>query len=269
MLTDNQLNVLISDLHELYGYDFSLYAKASLKRRAARLFMLHNHPSFAELCYRLKHDPHYVKLFIEELTVNVTEMFRDPTYYLTLRNKILPQLGTYPFIRIWFAGCSTGEEVYSVAIILKELKLLHKSLLYATDINATVLQKAKNGVFALSNMRKYSQNYIESGGQLDFSSYYTANYHGAKFSDELSKQMIYSTHNLVSDYSFNEFNLIICRNVLIYFERELQERVFHLFDKSLVNLGYLALGNKETIKFSSIHPYYKQVDNDKIWRKEK
>lgn len=269
MVNNEDLELLIADLHELYGYDFSLYSRASFKRRVSRIFTLHKYPSFAEFRYRLRNDAEYAKQFVEEVTVNVTEMFRDPGFYKVLREEVLPRLGTYPFIRIWHAGCSTGEEVFSVAILLKELNLLNKTLLYATDLNASVLQRARAGIFALSHMKQYSENYIASGGKADFSTYYTANYNGAKFSEQLSSRMIFSTHNLVSDRSFNEFHLILCRNVLIYFDRQLQEHVFNLFDESLGNFGYLALGSKETIKFSGIGNRFKQIDKERIWRKER
>ena len=184
-----------------------------------------------------------------------------------LRENILPQLGTYPLIRIWIAGCSTGEEAYSVAILLKEAGLYHKSLIYATDINPSVLETARAGVFPISQMKTYSENYILSGGKKDFSDYYTANYDSARFDSSLKEKMILSTHNLVSDSSFNSFQLIVCRNVLIYFDKPLQERVFKLFDDSLENLGYLALGSKETLRFSNLATIYQQIDDQKIWKK--
>ncbi|HEV2482041.1 MAG TPA: protein-glutamate O-methyltransferase CheR [Puia sp.] len=262
-----ELELLLGDLYARYGYDFTEYSKASLHRRVQRIFSLDNFPSFAEFRYRLQHDSVYFRRFVEEITVNVTEMLRDPGFYRTLRMTILPILATYPFIRIWHAGCSTGEEVYSMAILLKEAGLLKKSLLYGTDINPLVIEKARKGIFPVSQMQKYSENYIQSGGVQDFSSYYTANYHLAKFDSSLTGKMIFSTHNLVSDFSFNEFQLILCRNVLIYFERELQAKVFRLFDYSLENFGYLALGSKESLRFSPIADRYRQVGREKIWRK--
>ncbi|GAB3543126.1 CheR family methyltransferase [Spirosoma fluminis] len=267
MITDEEVELLLNDLLELYGYDFTNYSRASLKRRISRLWMLDKFPSFAELRYRVKSDASYLKRFVEELTVNVTEMFRDPLFYKSLRNDVLSTLTAKPFIRIWHAGCSTGEEVYSMAILLKEANLLHKSLLYATDLNPEVLETARQGIFALGSMKQYSENYIASGGTSEFSSYYTAQYSYVKFREELGEKMIFSTHNLVSDRSFNEFDLIVCRNVLIYFDKALQQHVFNLFDESLASLGYLALGSKETLKFSTIQPNYKQVANEKIWRK--
>lgn len=267
MIKDAEVEILLNDLMEQYGYDFTDYAKASLKRRINRLLALDKFPSFAELRYRIKKDETYLKRFVEEITVNVTEMFRDPSFYKVLRTEILSILATYPLIRIWHAGCSTGEEVYSMAIMLQEANLLHKSLLYATDLNPDVLEKARKGIFPLVNMKQYSENYILSGGTQDFSSYYTAKYDRAKFDTALSKKMIFATHNLVSDRSFNEFQLILCRNVMIYFDKDLQERVLTLFDQSLETLGFLALGAKETMRFSEVATRYSQVGKEKIWRK--
>ena len=267
MVNDDDIAVLLNDLFEIYGYDFTSYSAASLKRRIIRLYSLDKFPSFAEFRYKLRNDTSYLKRFVEEITVNVTEMFRDPHFYKALRVNIIPVIGTKPFIRIWHAGCSTGEEVYSMAIMLREANLLHKSLIYATDLNPSVLEKAKQGFFSLTQMKQYSENYMESGGPNDFSMYYTANYGQAKFNDELSEKIIFATHNLVSDSSFNEFDLILCRNVLIYFDKDLQERVFSLFDQSLGTLGFLALGSKETLKFSSVQSKFKQLDKEKIWQK--
>jgi chemotaxis protein methyltransferase CheR len=267
LVSDKEVEILLNDLLEIYGYDFNDYSRASLKRRINRLFLIDRFTSFAEFRYHLKTEVNYLKRFIEQITVNVTEMFRDPEFYKTVREDILPRLGTYPFIRIWLAGCSTGEEVYSLAILLQEANLFHKSLLYATDINPDVLQKASKGIFPLACMKQYSENYNLSGGNKDFSSYYSANYNLAKFDESLKTKMIFSTHNLVSDTSFNKFQLILCRNVLIYFDKDLQSRVFNLFDESLENLGYLALGSKETLRFSAVSNKFSQLNGEKIWRK--
>lgn len=267
IVKDEEVEFLIKDVYDLYGYDFSMYSRASFKRRVNRICLIDKFTSFAELRYTLVNEPDYLKRFIEEITVNVTEMFRDPYFFKALREQILPQLGTYPLIRIWIAGCSTGEEAYSVAILLKEAGLYHKSLIYATDINPSVLETARSGIFPMSQMKTYSENYIQSGGKKDFSDYYTANYDGALFNKSLREKMILSTHNLVSDSSFNSFQLIVCRNVLIYFDKALQERVFRLFDDSLDNFGYLALGSKETLRFSNLGKRYQQVSEQKIWKK--
>lgn len=264
---DDQVQTLLSDALEIYGYDFTGYSRASLKRRILRLYALDKAVSFAEFRYKIRSDAGYFKRFLEQVTINVTEMFRDTDFYKALRDSILPNLGTYPFIRIWIAGCSTGEEAYSIAIILAELNLLKKSLIYATDINGAVLEKASTAMFPLTNMKKYSENYLGAGGIQNFSDYYSANYSLAKLRDDLKSKIIFSTHNLVSENSFNEFQLILCRNVLIYFERELQEKVFELFNNSLENLGYIGLGSKETMEFSHIAKKYKRAGNQKIWRK--
>jgi len=246
------------------------YSRASLRRRMIRLMSIDKFVSFAEFRFKLRQDPEYLKRFVEQITVNVTEMFRDASFYKTLRDEILPVLATKPLIRIWHAGCSTGEEVYSMAILLQEANLLHKSLLYATDINPVVLEKVRTGIFPLNQMKNYSENYISSGGRKDFSSYYTAQYDFAKFDEKLGQRIILATHNLVSDRSFNEFQLILCRNVMIYFDKDLQDRSLTLFDESLEVLGFLALGAKETLKFSSVSAKFKQLEGkEKIWRKIK
>lgn len=270
MIEPEAIELLLYKITSRYGYDFSDYARASLHRRIDLFYTKTKQSSFVLMSERLMQDPVFFMNFVEQITVNVTEMFRDAGFYKMLRENVLPVLATYPVIRIWHAGCSTGEEVYSLAILLKEAGLLHKSILYGTDINQEVLAKAKSGIFPASSMQQNSENYIRSGGREDFSKYYQANYNNAKFDSSLSEKMIYSTHNLVADASFNEFQLILCRNVLIYFNRELQGKVLQLFDRSLDSLGFLALGSKESIKFSPIAGYYKQVvNNEKVWRKNR
>lgn len=267
IIKNHEIDILLEDIYRDYGYDFLQYSRASMKRRINRIMTNDRLASFAELRFALKDNPTFLQHFVEEITVNLTEMFRDPLFFRQLREEILPQLGTYPLVRVWIAGCSTGEEAYSMSILLKEANLHHKSLIYATDINPRVLEIARNGVYPLSQIKSFSENYIESGGKQDFSKYYTANYEWAKFNVDLKQKMILSTHNLVSDTSFNSFQLILCRNVLIYFNKDLQERVFKLFDASLENLGYLALGSKETIRFSSIQHNFTPVGDQKIWKK--
>ncbi|MCW4451329.1 protein-glutamate O-methyltransferase CheR [Kaistella sp. BT6-1-3] len=265
--SDELIEILLSDVLEVYGYDFTGYSRASLKRRILRLYEMDKFVSFAEYRYKIRTEPGYFKRFLEEITINVTEMFRDPAFYKTLRNEILPRLGTYPFIRIWVAGCSTGEEAYSVAIFLKELNLLHKSLIYATDINSEVVANANQAMIPLNKIKLYTENYIAAGGSEHFIDYYTANYSLGKLKDELKSKIIFSTHNLVTDNSFNEFQLILCRNVLIYFDRPLQNKVFELFNNSLEKFGYLALGTKETLDFSSVAKNFERLKGEKIWRK--
>lgn len=266
-VTDEDIEQVLDDTMEIYGYDFSGYSRASLRRRIVRLYALDNFNNLAAFRYQLRSDSNYFSRFLEQVTVNVTEMFRDPDFFQLLRSNVLPVLGTYPFIRIWIAGCSTGEEAYSMAIILKELNLLDKSLLYATDINEAVLSKAAKAYFPLQKMQTYTENYLKAGGQKDFSDYYTANYTLAKFNNELRQKIIFSTHNLVSENSFNQFQLILCRNVMIYFERGLQIKVLELFNNSLENLGYLGLGSKESLEYSSVYNKYERLAAAKIWRK--
>lgn len=269
-LSDAEVNTILSDVFELYGYDFTNYSKASIKRRITRLITNDKFVSFAEFRFRLRSDRSYFTRFLEQITVNVTEMFRDVSFYKTLREEVLPVLDTWPLIRIWHAGCSTGEEVYSMAILLHEANLLQKSLLYATDINPAVLERVRTGIFPLAHMKQYSENYILSGGKRDFSSYYTAQYDGAKFDEFLGRKTVVATYNLVSDGSFNEFQLILCRNVLIYFDKPLQDRILHLFHDSLEPLGFLALGSKETLRFTDIEKNFQQLANkEKIWRRIK
>lgn len=268
VLTDEEIALLLRDIHDIYGYNFHDYAQPSMRRRINRLYSLNKFEGFLDFRLRVREDPAYFRFFVEEITVNVTEMFRDPHFYKCLREQVLPVLATYPFIRVWHAGCSTGEEVYSMAILLQEAGLLERSLLYATDINPAVLENLRKGIFPLRFMKQYSENYIQSGGRHDFSRYYTAKYDWAKFDESLARRMVISTHNLVSDRSFNEFQLILCRNVLIYFDKDLQNRVLQLFEDSLEPLGFLALGAKESLKYSVIAPRYKQLpERQKIWRK--
>ena len=267
MFGEQHLTLFINEIYDYYGYDFAGYSHASFKRRLERVYQMGDFVSFREFLYKIKNDAAYLTHVIEEITVNVTEMFRDPAFYKVLREEILPSLRTKPFIRIWHAGCSTGEEVYSMAILLSEEGLLSKSLIYATDLNQTVLESAKKGLFPLKLMKEYGENYRNAGGKNDFSEYYSANYGFAKFDENLSRKMVFSQHNLVSDSSFNEFDLILCRNVMIYFDRDLQDRVLHLFDSSLARLGYLALGTKETIRFTAVQKNYEQLRKEKIWKK--
>ncbi len=266
-LSDEEMVVLLNDILDIYGYDFTTYAKASIKRRINRLFTLDGFSSFAQFRFKLKNDSDYFLRFVEEITVNVTEMFRDPQFYQVLRREVIPALATYPFIRIWHAGCSTGEEVYSMAILLKEANLLHKSIIYATDINPAVVRRAASGILDIAHMKQYATNYILSGGSDEFSNYYTAGNNQVMFDAALRKNIVFSTHNLAADSSFNQFQLIFCRNVMIYFEQELQKKVFNLFDDSLERLGFLALGSKESLRLAPAYHKYREFSKEKIWRK--
>ncbi|MEJ8800773.1 CheR family methyltransferase [Pontibacter sp. H249] len=265
---EQEVEELIKDIHQQYGYDFNGYARASIYRRVKR-FIINNHlQSIAALRSQLFASSYFFEGFLQEITVNVTEMFRDPSFFLALRQHVLPILSTYPFIKIWDAGCSTGEELFSLAILLREEGLLDRTKIYATDINQKVLKQAKEGIFPASNIAANTTGYYESGGKQEFSNYYVSNYGSVKFDSTLIKNVVFYPHNLATDSTFNEFHLILCRNVLIYFNRELQERVFRLFDESLVDLGYLALGKKETLAMSGVFNKYTYVDKDnRIHRK--
>jgi chemotaxis protein methyltransferase CheR len=267
-LTNEELDNILTLVHRQFGYDFSDYARVSVRRRVIAFMTRSGIPTAGDLQYNLVNAPPCFPRFLQYLTVNVTEMFRDPIFYKILREKVLPQLASYPFIKIWHAGCSSGEEVYSMAILLKEEGLLERSKLYATDINSHVLAKAKQGIFPLKNMQEYTRNYRSSGGQEEFSQYYTAKYDHVLFDASLKKNMVFALHNLASDGSFNEFNLIICRNVLIYFDRTLQQRSVQLFRQSLCLLGYLGLGTKESLMFNIEKPHFEELDpKAKLYRR--
>src|SRR5438034_696165 len=224
--------------------------------------------SVSALQERILREPAVMERLLLDLSINVTAMFRDPSFYRALREQIVPLLRTYPFTRIWNAGCSTGEEVYSIAILLHEEGLYEQTRIYATDINEAVLERAKAGVFPLDKMRDYTENYIRAGGKAAFSEYYVAAYDGAQFARSLVENVVFAQHNLVSDRSFNEFNVIVCRNVMIYFDRSLQARVHRLFYESLAPLGVLALGHKESIAFSPNAEAFEELDaQEKVYRR--
>jgi chemotaxis protein methyltransferase CheR len=251
-----------------YGFDFRSYAYASIRRRLWKRIEAEGLPTVSALQERVLHDPDMMNQLLLDLSINVTAMFRDPTFYVAFRHKVVPLLRTYPFIRVWHAGCSTGEEVYSMAILLEEEGLYERARIYATDINEVVLQRAKSGIFPLDRMQEYTENYIRAGGTRSFSEYYTAKYDGALFRQELLKNVVFSQHNLVTDRSFAECTVILCRNVLIYFDKTLQERVHGLFYESLSTFGILGLGSKETLRFSKYEECYEALSApDKIYRK--
>src|SRR5436190_4252201 len=267
-LEDLELELLLEGVFRRYGFDFREYAPASLRRRIWRRVHAEGLPSISALLDKLLHDPTTMERLLLDLSINVTAMFRDPTFYVAFRQKVVPALRTYPFARIWVAGCSTGEEVYSLAILLREEGVYDRTRIYATDINESVLDRARTGVFPLDKMREYTQNYIKAGGQQAFSEYYLAKYDGAQFQRSLVDNVVFAQHNLVSDRSFNEFNVIVCRNVMIYFDRALQGKVHSLFYESLVTFGVLALGAKESIKFSPFEDCYEELDaTERLYKK--
>ena len=263
-----EIEVLLEAVYRCYGFDFRQYSRPSLRRRLWRRASLEGVSTLSGLQERLLHDSSCMESLLLDLSINVTAMFRDPSFYRALRTTVVPLLRTYPFIRIWNAGCSTGEETHSLAIVLAEEGLLERTRIYATDINEPVLLRAKEGVFPLEQMKAYTENYLAAGGTRAFSEYYTAGYEGARFDRSLTDGVVFSRHNLVSDGSFNEFHAIICRNVMIYFDTVLQDRVHDLFHESLVRFGVLGLGQKESITFTSHVQDYKVLDPlDRIFRK--
>jgi chemotaxis protein methyltransferase CheR len=269
-LENIELGLLLEAVYRHYGYDFREYALASLRRRVWRRVHEERLGSITALTDRLLHDPTCMARLLGDLSINVTAMFRDPGFYVSFAENVVPQLRTYPFTRIWVAGCSTGEEVYSLAILLTEHDLYDRSRIYATDINQLVVDQARQGVYPLDRMQEYTDNYVRAGGKRSFSEYYVAAYDGALFEPALSENVVWAQHNLAQDGSFNEFQVILCRNVLIYFDRALQNRVLRLFYESLARFGTLCLGNKESIRFSAYEDSYQEIDEQaRIFRRVK
>jgi chemotaxis protein methyltransferase CheR len=254
-----EIELLLTGLARRYGYDFRNYARASLTRRIRHALDNEGLTSVSGLQEKLLHDEAATLRFVEALSVHTTSMFRDADVYRAFRSDVIPLLKTYPFVRIWHAGCSTGEEVYSLAILLHEAGIYHRCRIYATDISDKVLKRAQEGVFPLRNMREYTLAYQRAGGESDFSSFYTADHERAIFRQALRKQLVFSQHSLVCDAAFNEFHLIVCRNVLLYFDQVLRQRALDLFHHSLINFGMLALGKKESLRYTPHDALYAEL----------
>jgi chemotaxis protein methyltransferase CheR len=264
----SEFKTLLESIRTAYGYDFTDYAEASVKRRITHFMSQKKISDLSQLAGLVLRDEKFFEEFVQELSVTVTEMFRDPSFYKSLRDNVTKRLATYPFIKIWIAGCATGEEVYSIAIMLKEEELLNRSVIYATDINQQSLQRAREGVFSVANMKNYTSNYQKAGGKESFSEYYKAGYDSVIFDKSLKQNIVFSPHNLAVDRSFNEFQLILCRNVLIYFNQQLQNKVIGLFYDSLCPFGFLGLGNKESLLFSDRKKNFEEIDRkEKIFMK--
>ena len=259
-IDSSELIALLVAIREVYGYDFTQYAEASIKRRSLYFMNSRKITSVKALGDLLLNDETAFEDFVRNLSVTVTEMFRDPMFYAALRTRVIKRLATYPFIKVWVAGCATGEEVYSIAILLKEEGLLDRTLIYATDINQHSLHHAREGIFPIDLMKAYTSNYMKSGGKRDFSEYYVAQYNAALFDRSLRNNIVFAPHNLASDQSFNEFHLILCRNVLIYFNQALQNKVINLFYDSLCMFGILGLGNKESLLFTNKNNRFDVID---------
>jgi len=269
---DNQnieLQLLLQAIYLKYGYDFRHYAKASIKRRIQQRLEKDNLPNISAMQHKLLHDLAFFETLLLDLSINVTEMFRDPNFYKAIREKVVPILRTYPYLKIWHAGCSTGEEVYSMAILLKEEGLYDRTQFYATDMNEIVLKQAKDGIFPINKLKQYTTNYQKAGGQESFSNYYTAHYDYVVIDKSLKKNILFSDHNLATDGVFGEMHLVMCRNVLIYFDRDLQDHVFGLFFNSLCDGGLLCLGAKETVRLSEYANVFDDVvKNERIYLKK-
>jgi len=268
-IEDIEVQLLLEAVFLRYHYDFRHYARASIKRRLMQARIHFGVPNITALQERILHDPAMMGHMLSFLTVQVSEMFRDPTYFRALREQVLPHLKTYPSLKVWIAGCSTGEEVYSMAILFKEEGLLDRTLFYATDINPHALAAAKAGIYPLDRIRKFTENHQKSGGRSSLSDYYTADYGRAVFDSSLRANVVFSDHSLVSDAVFGEMQLISCRNVMIYFDRALQDRAVGLFKDSLSRQGFLGIGSKETLRFSRhVDAFTDFVPQEKIYRRK-
>lgn len=265
---DIEMSLLLEGIHRRYGYDFRNYAQASLRRRILNVACAENLKTLSDLLAKVLHNPGFMEILLEHLTCHSTAMFRDAAFYRAIREKVVPQLRTYPFVRIWHAGCSTGEEVYSMAILLLEEGLGNRAQIYATDISGALVRRAKTAIYPMSSMREFTDNYIKAGGKRSFSEYYTASHSNAILAQYLRDSIVFAQHNLVTDGPFNEFNAIFCRNVMIYLNNSLQDRVLDLIYDSLAMFGVLAVGPKESLRLTSKEACFQALDEkEKIYRK--
>jgi chemotaxis protein methyltransferase CheR len=255
-----EIDLLLEAIYRLRGFDFRDYARASLRRRIQNRLRAEKIDTITRLLDRIMHDAYCMDRLIAGLAVSVSAIFRDPGFFRALRARAVPMLRTWPYIRIWLAGCALGEEVYSVAIMLTEEELISRCRIYATDINENLLERAREGIYPLRLMQRYTQNYLQAGGSRSLSEYYTAAYDHAIFRPALREHIVFAKHNLVTDGPFNEFNLLLCRNVMVYFNRRLQDRVHRLLYDSLTNFGVLGLGARETLSLTPLEDRYEEVD---------
>ena len=267
VLTDMQLTELTGLVNKVHGFDFSSYSKASLKRRVLRV-LANKGMEYYDLKHILVNDQSFFQWFLDEVTVNVTEMFRDPDFYKALSSQVIPYLSTYQHIKVWSAGCSSGEEAYSLAILLNEAGLRQRSFIYGTDVNTEMLKEARRGIYSLKKIKSYAENYQLSGLKGSLTDHFTIMYDAATIHNELKHNTLFSMHNLISDGVFNEFQLICCRNVFIYFESPLQEKILELFYNSLSPLGFLCMGNKEAIRSDKFKKRFKVINSrENIYQK--
>ncbi|SDP15815.1 chemotaxis protein methyltransferase CheR [Paenibacillus sp. yr247] len=268
-LQNIEINLLLEGLYQMYGFDFRHYLRSSLRRRILNRMKAEKLPTITALLEKVLHHPGFVDKLLGDMSIRVTEMFRDPSFFRAFRNQVVPELRQYPEIRIWHAGCATGEEVYSMAILMQEEGLAERTKVYATDMNEKAIEAAQKGAFPLKQMQAYTKNYLESGGTKAFSEYYTTDNQYAYFRPLMKENLMFAQHNLVTDGSFNEFHVILCRNVMIYFDNQLQKQVHRLFHDSLTSGGYLGLGKKESILFVPEGVQYDEfVPQERIYRKK-
>ncbi|XMB85771.1 protein-glutamate O-methyltransferase CheR [Mycoplasmatota bacterium WC44] len=268
-LEEVDFKVLLEAIFDRYGYDFRKYNFAHVKRRLKRRLFFENMECISDLRKKIINDEEFFKIILHDLSINITEMFRYPLFFKEIREGVVPILKTYPSVRIWHAGCSTGEEVYSMAILLKEEGLLNRTKIFATDFNSDVLEVAKSGIYPIRDVKKWTRSYQDSGGKESFSKYYTARYNSVIFDSELVKNVTFSEHNLVHDKSFMEVHLVICRNVLIYFNSDLQTEVIELFYDSIKPGGFLGLGDKENVRASHLMSSFDVFSkSNKIFKKK-
>lgn len=264
-----EIELFLQAIYLKFGYDFKNYSKAHIRRRIRHRMGTSGFSSISEMTHRLLYDPFFYQEVLQDLSITVTEMFRDPDFYRAVRTEVVPMLKTYPFVKIWHAGCATGEEVYSMAILLHEEGVLNRSQIYATDFNQIALQKAKSGIYPIEKIKEYTQNYQKGGGKSSFSDYFNALYGSVKLNESLKKNIVFADHNLVTDGVFGEMNLVICRNVLIYFDKDLQNKVLKLFYDSLIPGGFLCLGSKESLRFADKANAFDTItEHEKIYRRK-
>lgn len=266
---DLEIRLLLEGIYLKYGYDFRDYSQAHMKRRILHRLSLSDLGSISEMQHRVISDRCFFDVLLNDFSINVTEMFRDPPFYSTFRREVIPVLKTYPRIRVWHAGCSSGEEVYSMAILLKEEGLYDRARIYATDFNRRVLDRARQAIYPIEEVKRYTQNYQQAGGLASFADYYIAGYNAVIFDKDLQEKVVFADHNLVTDSVFGEMHVIICRNVLIYFNRELQNKVLKLFYESLGEEGFLGIGIKESLRFAEVADKFTVIsDKMKIYQRK-
>ncbi|BAP14231.1 chemotaxis protein methyltransferase [Alcanivorax sp. NBRC 101098] len=267
-IEDIEIRLLLEAIYQMYGYDFRFYSRASIRRRIMHHLTMSGFDSIMEMTDKVLRDRSFFTTLFNELTVNVTEMYRDPDFYQSFREEVIPVLKTFPFIKIWHAGCSTGEEIYSMAILLEEEGLYDRAMIYATDIDKKVLASAKKGIYSIEAVKQYGDNYRRAGGKHSLSDYFTARYDSVIMEQRLKRNIVFADHDLATDQVFGEMHVILCRNVLIYFNRALQERVIKLFSDSLDMGGYLCLGTKESLRFSGQEESFDVINKSlRVFRK--